>query len=269
MMGRSHALSGWCAGLVGAPVLGMTSLIEVLPFAATTAGFALLPDLDHPRARASRLFGPLTGVLSRLVRGFSSYLYALTKGPRDEDCTGKHRHASHTLVAAVLLGMATGTAGRSGGAWAVFAVLVFGLVLAIGALGDWLLVVLGGCILLWMITWPAGAEPSTLVNTGLARIGGWIGAAVTIGMFVHCLGDSLTKSGCPWLWPVPIRGETWYEIRPPRALRFRTGGPVERWLVVPALLVGGVLLLPGTWPLVSDAISTFTTTFTAPPAAAP
>jgi hypothetical protein len=47
------------------------------------------------------------------------------------------------------------------------------------------------------------------------------------------------------LWPLPIRGETWYEIRLPRHLRFRTGGWVENLLIAPALIVGGVLLLPG------------------------
>jgi hypothetical protein len=64
-------------------------------------------------------------------------------------------------------------------------------------------------------------------------------------MFVHCLGDSLTRSGCPWMWPLPIGGETWYEIRLPRPLRFRTNGWFERLIIVPLLLGGAVLLLPG------------------------
>ena len=41
MMGRSHALSGWCAGLVVAPLIGLTTVAEVVPFAAATAGYAL------------------------------------------------------------------------------------------------------------------------------------------------------------------------------------------------------------------------------------
>ena len=252
-MGRSHALSGWCAGLAVAPLVGLTSVAEVVPFAAATAGYALLPDLDHPGAGASRLLGPITAFVSSVVRAFSSLLYSLTKGPRDEDSTGQHRHASHTLVAAVLLGIATSSAGAAGGWRAVLAVALLGLILAAGALGDWvLLVVLGAGA--WTIagTWLPGKSAVHNLHAGLDGIGSWIGAAVTVGMFVHCLGDSLTRSGCPWLWPLPIRGETWYEIRLPRHLRFRTGGWVENLLIAPALIIAGVLLLPGATPIVRD-----------------
>ncbi|MFG1908111.1 metal-dependent hydrolase [Kribbella sp. NPDC048928] len=250
MMGRSHALSGWCAGLAVAPLVGLTSVAEVVPFAAATAGYALLPDLDHPGASASRLLGPVTRLVSGAVRAFSGVLYKLTKGPRDEDSTGKHRHATHTLVAAVLLGMLAASLGDRG-KWAVLGVAVTGLVLAADVLGDWIvLAVLGAAG--WSVVSTTGAGtalPGTAaadaLQAGLTQIGGWIGAAVALGMFVHCLGDSLTRSGCPWLWPLPIRGETWYEIRLPRPLRFSTGHWFEHAVIVPVLTIGGVLLLPG------------------------
>ncbi|GAA1553364.1 metal-dependent hydrolase [Kribbella hippodromi] len=245
MMGRSHALSGWCAGLAVAPLVGLTSVAEVVPFAAATAGYALLPDLDHPGASASRLLGPVTGLISGAIRAFSSVLYRLTKGPRDEDSTGKHRHATHTLVAAVLLGMLAASLGDRG-KWAVLAIAVTGLVLAADALGDWIvLVVLAAAG--WSVFGAAlpGTGAADAVQAGLTQIGGWIGAAVALGMFVHCLGDSLTRSGCPWLWPLPIRGETWYELRLPKPLRFSTGHWCERMVIVPLLTLGGVLLLPG------------------------
>ncbi|WP_350276951.1 metal-dependent hydrolase [Kribbella sp. HUAS MG21] len=255
MMGRSHALSGWCAGLAVAPLVGLTSVAEVVPFAAATAGYALVPDLDHPGASASRLLGPLTRLVSGVVRALSGLLYNLTKGPRDEDSTGKHRHATHTLVAAVLLGMLAASLGDRG-KWAVLAVAVTGLVLAADVLGDWIiLAVLGAAG--WSVlgtTQPLTALPGTAaadaLQAGLTQIGGWIGAAVAVGMFVHCLGDSLTRSGCPWLWPLPFRGETWYELRLPKPLRFSTGHWFERLVIVPALSVGAVLLLPGAYQAV-------------------
>jgi membrane-bound metal-dependent hydrolase YbcI (DUF457 family) len=245
MMGRSHALSGWCAGLVVAPLIGLTTVAEVVPFAAATAGYALVPDLDHPGARASRLVGPVTRLISEAVRAFSSVLYNLTKGPRDEDSTGKHRHATHTLVAAILLGMLAASAGDRG-KWAVLAVAVTGLLLAADVLGDWLIVLVLGAAA-WSVTGTAlpGTTAADAVQAGLTGIGGWIGVAVGLGMFVHCLGDSLTRSGCPWMWPLPIGGETWYEIRLPRPLRFRTNGWFERLIIVPLLLGAAVLLLPG------------------------
>jgi membrane-bound metal-dependent hydrolase YbcI (DUF457 family) len=250
MMGRSHALSGWCVGLAVAPMVGLTSVAQVVPFAAATAGYALVPDLDHPGASASRLLGPVTRLVSAAVRTFSGVLYNITKGPRDEDSTGKHRHATHTLAAAILLGVLAASLGDRG-KWAVLAVAVTGLVLAADALGDWIvLVVLGATA--WSVTGTAlpGTTAADAVQAGLSEIGGWIGVAVGLGMFVHCLGDSLTRSGCPWLWPLPIRGETWYELRLPRPLRFSTDSWVERLIIVPLLLVAAVLLLPGALPAV-------------------
>ncbi|MEV5962412.1 metal-dependent hydrolase [Kribbella sp. NPDC051952] len=250
MMGRSHAVSGWCAGLAVAPLIGLTSVAEMVPFAAATAGYALVPDLDHPGASASRLLGPVTRLVSGAVRTFSGVLYNLTKGPRDEDSTGKHRHATHTLAAAIGLGILAASLGDRG-KWAVLAVAVTGLLLAADALGDWIIfVALGGAA--WSVTGTAlpGTTAADAVQAGLSEIGGWIGMAVGLGMFVHCLGDSLTRSGCPWLWPLPIRGETWYELRLPRLFRFSTNSWVERLLIVPALTVAAVLLLPGALPAV-------------------
>ena len=268
-MGRSHALSGWVAGLAVAPMIGLTSVAEVVPFAAATAGYALLPDLDHPGAKASRLLGPITRIISGAVRAFSGILYNVTKGPRDEDSTGRHRHATHTVAAAVLLGFLAAMAGERGGKWAVLGVAVLGLVLAADVLGDWVVIVAGGAVA-WTVsnaTLPdpaAEALPGTTaaeaLQAGLADIGSWIGVAVAVGMFVHCLGDSLTRSGCPWLWPLPIRGETWYEIRLPRPLRFSTGSWVENLMIAPALMLAGVLLLPGAWPIVQQVFDTILST---------
>lgn len=252
MMGRSHALSGWCAGLAVAPLVGLTSVAEVVPFAAATAGYALLPDLDHPGASASRLLGPITELISRAVRAFSGVLYNLTKGPRDEQSTGKHRHATHTVAAAVLLGFLAASLGDRG-KWAVLAVAVTGLVLAADALGDWIVMAVLAAAG-WSVVGTAlpGTGAADAIQVGLTQIGGWIGVAVALGMFVHCLGDSLTRSGCPWLWPLPIRGETWYELRLPRPLRFRTGSWVEHGVIVPVLVIAGVLLLPGAIPVLHN-----------------
>ncbi|KAA9165037.1 metal-dependent hydrolase [Amycolatopsis acidicola] len=238
-MGRTHALSGWCAGLAVAPLVGAGTVHQALAFAATTAGFALLPDLDHPGAGASRLLGPITGVLSWLLRHASAGLYAITKGPRDEDSKGTHRHLSHTVLFAAGIGALTMWGTRAGGWYAVAGVVIFGLLLAADALGDWLLVVAGGAAVWWALTASAEGE--------LQQLTGWLGIAVAVGCFAHCLGDSLTEAGCPFLFPVPIAGETWYELRPPKLLRFRTGKRVENLLFVPVFVVLGVLLVPGTW----------------------
>ncbi|HJQ45668.1 MAG TPA: metal-dependent hydrolase [Amycolatopsis sp.] len=236
-MGRTHALTGWCAGLAIAPAVGAGTVHQAVAFAATTAGFALLPDLDHPGASASRLLGPLTEMLSWLLRHASALLYALTKGPRDERGKGTHRHMSHTLLFAAGLGALTMWGTRAGGWPVVAGVALFGLLLAAQALGDWLLLVAGGAVAWWALTSSAAGE--------LQHLTGWLGIAVAAGCVAHCLGDALTESGCPFLFPVPIAGETWYELRPPGFLRFRTGGRVERLVIAPLFILAAVALLPG------------------------
>jgi membrane-bound metal-dependent hydrolase YbcI (DUF457 family) len=240
MLGRTHAATGWCAGLALAPWLDAHTLPQAVVVATVTAGAALIPDLDHPGSRASRLAGPVTRLLSAVVQSASSGVYRLTRGPRDERHRGEHRHLTHTLLFAAGLGAGVNWWTSSAGWWAVLLVLGAAVLLAVDAFGDWLAMVFGGALLLWL--------PSGRTLDELAGVSGWLGIAVGVGCFVHCLGDALTLSGCPFLWPLPIAGETWYELRPPYPLRFRTGGPVELWLVWPVCVLGGVLLLPGVWP---------------------
>lgn len=233
MMGRSHAASGALAGVLAAPLLELTTLPQVAPFALVTAGFALLPDLDHPSSTVSRSIGPVTEVASALLRGASRLLYAITKGPRDEECTGTHRHLTHTVLFALVLGVAAGLLGEAH-PWAVLGVAVFGVFLGSLALGGWMIT--AGAIIgvLWLFSVHGDL---TAAETSLAAITWKIGIAVALGCFTHCLGDSLTESGCPWLFPLPFAGETWYEIKLlPPGFRLYTGGLAENWLVLPAML---------------------------------
>lgn len=52
--------------------------------------------------------------------------------------------------------------------------------------------------------------------------------ALTFGMFMHQVGDMLTKSGIPYYF-FPFKGRA---VLLPRALRFYTGGIVERIILV-------------------------------------
>lgn len=236
MLGRTHALTGLCAGLALSPLL-VGTFAQALLFSAVTAGYALLPDLDHPGARASRLLGPVTGTLSRGVRAGSRWLYRRTKGPRDERHDGEHRHATHTVAFALLAGTAAALGTWLGSVWVPAGIVGLGILLAVDALGDWVLPVAGICAGVW---WGAvaGDVLGILAGTGPA-----LGIAVALGCVTHCLGDAVTLSGCPFLWPIPIAGETWFEIRPPQPLRFRTGGAFETRGVFPAFVVIAVLLV--------------------------
>ena len=91
---------------------------------------------------------------------------------------------------------------------------------------------------------------------GIAATAGWLGTGVTPGMLIHSLGDAVTESGAPLLWPLSIRRRRWYPVGGPRSLRRRTGGPVEAWLVAPALTLSVVVLIalvvPGVAPVLLD-----------------
>jgi membrane-bound metal-dependent hydrolase YbcI (DUF457 family) len=255
MMGRTHAATGALAGLLIGPLVGLESVPELVPFAAVTAGYALVPDLDHPEATASRLLGPITGLVSMVLRAGSRVLYALTKGSRDEDCNGTHRHLSHTLLFAVLLGGICSATTAAGGAWVVTAWLLLGVLLAVDQLGIVGLVGLGAGAASWVPAVAAGTMPiGQAALSALTETAGWLGIAIAAGCFVHCLGDAVTRSGCPFLFPIPIAGETWYELRPPRWLRFRTNGGFERRVVYPFVVVGCALAVPGVFGWVRDLV---------------
>ncbi|GAA0431135.1 membrane protein [Acrocarpospora corrugata] len=232
MMGHSHALSGavvWLGvapGLVALPTVVAPELATVVGSALTPAelvagalicaGAAMLPDLDHPSATIAQTFGPVTWALSKAVNVIS----------------GGHRHATHSLLFALGLGVGAHflaqnyPIGRD-----VIVVLAIGL--ALRAIG---------------IGVPGKKFTSALVNIGLTAglfatfltLGvqyAWLGFAIGIGCLVHVLGDCLTERGCPVLWPIPGKWLLPYDIG------FKTGKRFEQNILAPVLSVAVVVLL--------------------------
>lgn len=261
MLGVSHALSGAAVGLAvvgfGPDVVGAEPTAgSVLTFAAVTAGAALLPDLDHPSSLATRRFSVASWLASRLVRPLSALAYRVTRSDRDVG-TGKHRGLTHTVLGAVILGAAVNAASAAVGTPVLVGTLFVCLALAIKGLdaivpGPPSLIVAAGLTVAVERYLPGG-------TTGTA---GWLGCAVTLGMLVHMVGDALTESGAPLLWPVRIKERRWYPVGNLRPLRFRAGGPAEVWLVAPALTVAVLVLaamaVPGVDVVVGEAITAAT-----------
>ncbi len=76
----------------------------------------------------------------------------------------------------------------------------------------------------------------------------WLGLPLGLGCLVHSLGDALTYSRVPLLWPLRLAGCRWRPMGMWKPLRFRTGSTVELLIVVPALfLLGGL----STWALIT------------------
>ncbi|HZG92369.1 MAG TPA: metal-dependent hydrolase [Pseudonocardia sp.] len=255
MLGVSHATSGAAAGLAVAGYAPRLVGVEpsagsILTFAAVCAGAALLPDLDHPNSVATRRFSAASWLASHAVRPLSGFLYDLTRGRRDTG-KGTHRGITHTVVGALALGMAVNLASARWGTPVLVGTLFVCLALAIKGLDE---LVPGPPSLVIAAGLTYGVEQ--FVPGGTDGTAGWLGTAITIGMVVHSMGDAITHSGAPLLWPLPIRQRRWYPVGSPRPLRMRTGGSVEAWVVAPALtvtvMVLAALVVPGVAPLLTE-----------------
>jgi membrane-bound metal-dependent hydrolase YbcI (DUF457 family) len=251
VLGVSHALSGAALGLAVAgfvpQVVGESPTAgTVLTFAAVCAGAALLPDLDHPSSMATRRFAVASMLANRAVRPLSRLVYDLTRARRDTG-RGSHRGVTHTFACAVLLGLGLNLATERFGAPVIVGTLFVCIALAIKGLDA---IVPGPPSLVIAAGLTYAVEHA--VPGGTAGTAGWLGTAVTLGMVVHSVGDAVTESGAPLLWPLRIKQQRWYPVGSPRPLRFRTGGAVEAWLVAPVLTVAVFLLVafvvPGVAP---------------------
>jgi len=191
MMGRDHAR------LAALPALALAAAwhvppAETLVAAACVAGAGCLPDLDEPGSSVARLFGSASEAVSASTNRWC----------------GGHRQASHSLLAAALVGGL---------------VEVLGLLRVRGVpLG---VVPLGLCIALCLrVLLPWGLRPGHVVSLGLAALVFWwaadhlslvwLPAWIAAGYALHLIGDMMTSGGVPVLWPwrrrfsVPLLGHT-------------------------------------------------------------
>ncbi len=289
MMGTSHAISGASLWLAGWAWTSLTGWVEPGPDVLTVgtalaAGAALLPDFDHPDSRMANSGGIITEKFASLVGRVGAALHAATKLEADRPRLGGHRTVTHTFLFAALFGavvhLACGTDWTLGPvpAGKLFAAL---LVLAFTSLGYaairsfW-----GGRRRKWKIfggRWHKHQVFAVLAALATYLIvpanAWWIGLAVGVGCAIHCLGDIITESGCPVLWPIPIRStelvyqrklrtktptvrwRTWHLVGTPRWMRFkvRKGSTVETvisWalVVLAAAAVAGIIWSGGWGP---------------------
>jgi membrane-bound metal-dependent hydrolase YbcI (DUF457 family) len=193
MMGDDHFISGGITGGIYCSMLDLP-LIYTIPVVGLVMFFALVPDIDCPGSTITRDLPLIGKPISWFICRLSHAVYVMTRTPRDKNSEGTHRHLSHTVVFALIMGIG------------------FGVPLASFVGAHWGLI---------------------------------LGGAIALGCWTHCLGDSLTVSGCPWLWPLPIAGRTWYDIGTPRWIRFHTGSSTEKVFAFLVLYPGAALAFPG------------------------
>lgn len=227
MMAGAHAASGALAGVAVAGLAG-GGPAGLATGAAAGAGAALLPDLDHPSATASRCQGAVTGTACRGVRALSALAWRATatrydRGGYDRD--GTHRHLSHTVVAALTAGLAAGVAALHWAGAAAVLWLLFSLGARGAGAGRWIGGRRGATAAWVSVSLGAGAATAAVVLLSPPSPA-LLAALVSVGMVVHCLGDGLTTAGVPLAWPMRLGGQRWRMLGAPRRLRFNVG---SRW----------------------------------------
>ena len=205
MMGRSHFVSGIVAFEGTAAWMHYTPT-QAAVGAIVVSSAALLPDIDHPSATISRTFWPVS-------RGVSKGIATLAGG---------HRRGTHSLFGIGLLGaIAQGCVMDRHGLLGM-AVLSAILIVTLAA----------GVRILRIPGWIDDLAPIPVVLTAVVFTNIDLTAvpvALVIGCLAHVLGDCLTNSGCPILWPLS-------DERLKFGL-FKTGKRAEKWIVFPVLVL--------------------------------
>lgn len=218
MKGHTHALSGAAAWLaVTSPSVIATggydqSTSVCLAGSVLCAGAALLPDVDHHNGTIAHSLPPLSGVVCKNV----------------EHLSGGHRHATHSWLGVAIFSVMTwastlGVATIGGRTVAIGAGIVAAIMIAFAAkslkltdglglkgnagsflksnAGSWFIAIAGAGCATWFLDYQWT----------------WLVACVGIGAFIHCVGDTLTVEGVPWLWP--------WNPKPPAVIR-----PLVKWI---------------------------------------
>lgn len=271
MMNGSHAATGALFGALTSSAIAGATGAGLGPAATTVgallgAGAALLPDLDADGASAYRSGGPVTWAVGESFQALARLAYRKTRLTHDPSGDGEHRGLVHTPIFAAVLGLLVGL-GAMLSDWVTAVVMVLVIAPGIGALSrsgpKWVrkrfgthrdVPALFAAVAVTALLWMVGS---------INQLGWYAGAVITVGMIVHSAGDSATRSGIPWLWPLlracekcetkdqreQCPGSRWRRSHVlPERLRWRVGSPigktVERGIEVVCLIGVGALLLP-------------------------
>lgn len=254
MMGRGHSLSGaavWLGGTAAYTLVTGNPVDPAILIMGTTVfpGASLGPDLDSYTATVTKSFGIFGRIMYYMANAISILMYNLTKTRKDSDITNGHRTFMHTTVASILVGALTWFVTSLPGKVAFFGdrinvselaaliIMAFFLHLAVAGLfapqlkkakktyGPYLL--MAGSLVATFILAKLVVIPFPIHNYH------WLAFVVAGGWACHIAGDTVTKMGTPFMWPLKIRGKRWYDVALPSGLRFTAGGDFEVKILYP------------------------------------
>ncbi|MFR9727695.1 metal-dependent hydrolase [Saccharopolyspora sp. MS10] len=270
MEAGGHACTGALAGAAASSALGAFTGAD-LGIAGTAvgallgAGAALLPDLDADGATAYRSGGRVTAVVGECFQWLARTAYGGTRLPHDPNGDGEHRGLVHTPLFAAALGLLVAL-GALLTPWVTGVAMVLVLAPGISALSRsgprWVRRNLRTDRDPVALVVAIGITCALALAGAMAELGWFAGLSITMGMIVHSVGDSATRSGICWTYPIRRRcakcarkssarcsGARWRRGHVlPKSLRWsvgsRRGKRIERAIEVVCLLLVAVLLLP-------------------------
>lgn len=257
-MGRTHALSGVALFLVVAaffPTLFATLLPNanwalVISAFLLTVGASLLPDFDNVRSTIISVLGIIGVGISTVMRAFARAIYSVTRSKSDKPNADPHRGFWHTIIAGLMTGflaylLVTTTSKVK--------IPIFDTIDHLGYLFLGLFILIatqvtfaiffksqmkkltkgfGGQAVSWLI----GLAITVLLLMNLPKVDSylWVFVCISGGWIIHILGDTITTSGTPLLFPIKHKGHRWWNWRFPPHIK--AGGPTENYVVMPALV---------------------------------
>lgn len=236
-MGLTHSLSAiafflllvaFFPNFVFNTILKSNNIIVLIGATIVIAGAALLPDFDNVKSTAISTLGPFGKIISKLTRASAVGIYTLTKTNRDNDKPDAHRGFWHTIVASIVVGVI------------VYFLSSIKTDVKDSFLGEGVVTIYPFAIA-WLIICYQLAMASLFADSfkklkrdlfGYVFIFGssivfviivlafssdiaysWIAILTSLGYLFHILGDTLTVSGTPALWPIAHKGKRWWTYR--------------------------------------------------------
>lgn len=258
LMGPTHALSAVALSLCVAwlakdfmfdTLLGSKDIMLFISAIIIIIGSSLMPDLDATNSTSITTLGPIGKVLSKAMRGFSVLIQNMIKGPYDKG-SDPHRGFWHTILAAFLAGiLITGLANINVNLFTIFDIDIT-LSKLIVIIYIYISLQLGVASLFKPFYKKNVDKPLGKLGLNIASLliaaylmyslpsnakYNWIGGAVTFGWITHLIGDMLTVSGVPILFPLKYKGKRWWNFRLP--LGIKAGGVFEKSILIPLLSV--------------------------------
>ncbi|KHL03837.1 metal-dependent hydrolase [Sinomonas humi] len=217
------AVLGWGPASLdlGSPLLHASPL-GVVAGALVTAGAALLPDADHPRATIAHSLPPVSRFACEGIGAVA----------------GGHRNGTHSLLGIAVFTAIAWAAGRWTAVVPMLGTLHIGTLhigtLHVGAgLVSLLLVAFAAKVLgvfpegVRRIPWLVAVPLAAFIAVFAPHEQDWFPLAVALGCSVHIAGDMLTTGGCNLLWPIAFRRPRRFSRIPLLAWMWRPGGHVS------------------------------------------